>query len=593
MSKGKWIGAAVALAVVAGGAAYMLSNNGGGKVQDVSKLSPVYDNKGTAIKGGNLNVAIQADVPAKFQWLSAYALDAVMDTMSKPAGGLGALFYVDKDFHFKDNGPAKISFDKDAKTATITLKKNLKWSDGHDVTAKDYYFANEIMAGPEYKSDRWNSTLSNIEGMQEYHEGKTDKISGIEMPDGENGKVVKIHFKENKPGFVQSGNGYFLEEVVPYHYLKDVAPKDLVSSERTTTKPLVIGPFVPDKVVVGESIHYVPNKYFFGKKPNLDSITFSTVQSSKVVASLKAGKYDTVFETGNSLFKQIAGLKNYHVLGRDALYISNLYFNLGHYDAEKQTNVQDRETPLQDANVRRAMGYARNVAEVAKKFGNGLSSRATTVVPPIFKEYHDNKLKGFPQELEEANKLLDKAGYKWDSKKEYREKDGKRLSFVYLARSGNADAESIAQNYIQQWKKIGVEVKLYNGRLTDFNTWSDMMDDGSNDWDLTDGAWALSSEPSQADLFGPDAQFNFGHFKDEKLTKIMENIDSEKSLNQTYRKQQFDAYQAYMNKQAYVIPTSYSKDYIPVNNRVKNFNFSYANNTLWEDLSVTAKNPVK
>ncbi len=41
-----------------------------------------------------------------------------------------------------------------------------------------------------------------------------------------------------------------------------------------------------------------------------------------------------------------------------------MYYNLGHYDAKNSINVQDRKTPLQDQNVRQAIGYARNVAEV-------------------------------------------------------------------------------------------------------------------------------------------------------------------------------------------------------------------------------------
>ena len=98
--------------------------------------------------------------------------------------------------------------------------------------------------------------------------------------------------------------------------------------------------------------------------------------------------------------------------GQQKLYISMLNFNLGHYDTKTSQNVQDRKTPLQDKRVRQAIGYARNVDEVTKKFGNGLTQRANTLIPPIFKEYSDTKLKGYPEDIKKANKLLDEAGWK-------------------------------------------------------------------------------------------------------------------------------------------------------------------------------------
>ncbi|MCT1172681.1 ABC transporter substrate-binding protein, partial [Lactococcus lactis] len=117
------------------------------------------------------------------------------------------------------------------------------------------------------------------------------------------------------------------------------------------------------------------------------------------------------------------------------------------------------------------------------------------------------------QDLDKANKLLDEDGWKLNKSTGYREKDGKELSLVYAARVGDANAETIAQNYIQQWKKIGVKVSLYNGKLMEFNSWADHMTTppGANDWDITDGAWSLSSEPSQQDLFSAAAPYNFGH----------------------------------------------------------------------------------
>ncbi|WP_307995064.1 ABC transporter substrate-binding protein, partial [uncultured Weissella sp.] len=380
----------------------------------------------------------------------------------------------------------------------------------------------------------------------------------------------------------------------PHHYLKDVEPKKLASDPKTTTKPLVTGPFKPEKIVSGESIYYTQNKYYYGKKPNLKSITYTTVDPSKTVASIKAGKYDVVKEASPSVYPQIKKLGNVAVTGQQQLYISMLNFNLGHYDTKTSQNVQDRKTPLQDKRVRQAIGYARNVDEVTKKFGNGLTQRANTLIPPIFKEYSDTKLKGYPEDIKKANKLLDEAGWKWDKKHEFREKDGKRLNLTYMARQSNGNSEAVAKNYIQQWKKIGANVTLYKGRLTDFNTYLQITTSPeSGAWDLTDAAWSLSSDPSQNDLFSKGAQYNTGHFTSPELTKKLNKIDSSSIKNDKERAEAFKDYQKYMNDEAYVIPTTFSTDYTPVNKRVANWSMAYGDNNAWSDLGVTSNTPAK
>ena len=550
-----------------------------------------YKNPDKAIKGGNLKVAYQSDSPMKAEWLAGLENDATFAAMASPAGGLDGIFFTNSAFKFINGGPANISLDDSAKIATITLRKDLKWSDGSQVTAKDYEFTYETIANPAYGSDRWTDSLANIVGLSDYHTGKAKTISGITFPDGENGKIVKIQFKEMTPGITQSGNGYFLETVTPYQYLKDVAPKDLASSPKTTTKPLVTGPFKPANVVAGESIKYVPNPYYWGEKPKLNSITYETVSTNKSVAALSSGKYYFINSMVASQYKQVKNLKGYKVLGQQALYISLMYYNLGHYDTKNSINVQDRKTPLQDQSVRQAVAYARNVAEVDNKFSNGLATPANGLIPPIFKQFTSSSVKGYEkQNLDKANKLLDADGWKLNKSTGYREKDGKELSLVYAARQGDANQETIAQNYIQQWKKIGVKVSLYNGKLMEFNSWVDHMTTppGANDWDITDGAWSLSSEPSQQDLFSAAAPYNIGHFNDPQITNDLNDIDSTKSESATYRKAAFVKYQNDMNKKAYVVPTNFSLNYTPVNKRVVGMTLDYGDMNLWSEIGVSS-----
>src|SRR5699024_12319717 len=129
-------------------------------------------------------------------------------------------------------------------------------------------------------AQRYDSTLEEIKGMKEYHEGKAKTISGIEMPDGEKGRTIVIHYKELKPGMYFSGNGYFWESAAPYHYLKNVPFNKLQSSDQIRKKPLYYGPFKLDKLVRGQSVTRVTNKYYWRGKLKLDKITITVVNAN-------------------------------------------------------------------------------------------------------------------------------------------------------------------------------------------------------------------------------------------------------------------------------------------------------------------------
>lgn len=552
-------------------------------------LKLAYDNKDKAVKDGSLNIAMVQDTPFKGVFAPELSDDLTDSYLQAPTGS--GLFNTTNSFKIVDGGPANIKFDKADKTATVTIRKGLTWSDGKPVTAKDLEFAYEVTANPAYGSQRYTDSLGNIKGLADYHEGKAKSISGITFPNGESGDSIKIQFDHMTPGMWQSGSGYYIENAEPYHYLKDIKPADLASSKQIRQQPIGFGPFKVDKIVAGQSVTYSRNPYWDGPKPKLKSITTTVVSTATAAASLKAKKYDIAFQMPSTAYPTVKGLKDYVQTGAQSLGFSYIAFNLGHYDTKASVNVMDRKTPLQDKALRQAIGYAMNVDEVNKKFNNGLATRANSTIVPVFKEANDPSVKGYPLDIKKANSILDKAGYKWDSKHEFRTTpEGKAFKLVYLARSGNANSEAVAQNYIQQWKKIGVNVALYHDRLTDFNSWGQIMTGGNNnDWDFTGGSWSVSSDPSQMDLYSKGAPYNFGHFTTPKLTKLLDAIDAPAAIDPKVRQKAFYAYQEYMQDQAAVIPTSFSLDWFPVNSRVIGWtNANDAGLNLWANLAVSA-----
>ena len=485
--------------------------------------------------------------------------------------GNESLFATDDQYKINDKGAATFKMDRKAKTVTIEVKKGVKWSDGKQVTAKDVEYSYEIIANKASQSSRYTSSLADIVGLEEYHEGKSKKISGIDMPDGENGRKVVLHFKEMKPGMTQSGNGFFWEYAAPYHYLKDVPFSKLQSSDKVRKNPLFFGPYKLSKLVRGQSATWVRNPYYYRGQAKLDKITISVISPNSASQSIKSKKFD-VIKVVNSQWKEVKGTKGYNFVAQIPLQYSYMGFKVGKWDKKTGSVKMNKNSKMSNRYLRQAMGYAMNVDEVDKHYTQGLSFRVKTLVPEAFGDFYDKSLKGFPLNIKKANALLDKAGYKKKKGETYRrDPNGKKLTIHLAAMSGTSNQEAIVQNYIQQWKKIGLHVALTTGRLIEFNSFYDKVQNDDPSVDVFMAAWSLSSEPTQDDLYGSKAPYNFTRFATSENTKLLKEMGGAKAFDHSYRVQKFHEWQQYMQKEAFVIPLNNAYEITSVNNKLINY----------------------
>lgn len=542
------------------------SSNSGAK--DAKKF-PEQTAMTTAKNGGSITVAEETDTP-----FTGIFNDELADTQPDSdvaQFGDEALFGTDDQYKINNSGSATFKLNRKAKTVTIEVKKGVKWSDGKQVTAKDVEYAYEIIANKDSQSTRYTSSLADIVGLAAYHSGKAKTISGIDMPDGANGRKVVIHFNTMKPGMTQSGNGFFWEYAAPYHYLKDVPFSKLKSSDKIRKNPLYYGPFKVSKVVRGQSVTWVRNPYYWRGTPKLKKITISVVSPNTASQSIKSKKFD-VIDVVNSQWKEVKGTKGYNFVAKVPLSYDYMAYKVGKWDKKSGSVKMNKNSKMGNRYLRQAMAYAMNIDEVEKHYTQGLSFRVKTLIPEQFGDFYNSKLAGFPENLKKANALLDKAGYKKKKGETYRrDPNGKKLTIHLAAMSGAPNQEAIIQNYIQQWKKVGLHVTLTTGRLIEFNSFYDKIENDDPSVDVFMGAWSLSSEPSQDDLYGAKAPFNFSRFATAENTKLLEEMNSEKSFNHAYRVKKFHEWQAYMQKEAYVVPMYNSYGITAVNSKLVNY----------------------
>lgn len=564
----------------------VLSACGGGGSNNTSKSSSEVDkalfptelsNKKEAKQGGEMKVAVVTDSNFAGIFQQEFYQDNYDATFMLPSHE--SLFITDADFRIVDGGAANMKLDQDKKTATVTLRDNVKWSDGQPVTSEDLEFSYLVIGHKDYTGIRYGDDFTNIVGMDEYHAGTADSISGIKKVDE---RTLEITFKDVYPSLMQAGGGVW-SGVLPKHVMKDIPIKDMESSDAVRKNPLSFGPYYMKNIQPGESVEYAPNEYYYGGKPKLDKLVLQSVPSANIVESLKAKEYAMALSISTDIYPSYKDMDGYEILGRQELAYTYIGFKLGTWDAAAGKVKYNPEAKMADKSLRQAMGYAIDNDAVGQKFYNGLRENATTLVPTVFGDLHDTSIKGYTLDEEKANKLLDDAGYKDVDGDGIREdKKGEKLTIKFASMDGGETAQPLADYYVQQWKKIGLNVEYTTGRLIEFNSFYDKLKNDDPEVDVYQGAWGTGTDPNPTGLYGPNAAFNYTRFESEENTKLLKDITSNASFDAKHQKEAYDKWQEYAADEAFVIPTLYRYEVLPVSTDVAGWTWAYdADHNAW------------
>ena len=553
---------------------------------DITALPVKSSNQEKAIDGQTMEVAVVMDTQFKGLFLWELYDDNYDAQFMAPSHG--SLFTSDEDFVITNDGVASLDLDIKGKKATIKIQEDLKWSDGQTVTAEDLIYPYEIIGNKDYTGVRYDSNFTNIVGMEDYHSGKADTISGIKKVDD---KTIEISYQEMNPSMQQLGGGIW-SYAAPKHALESTPIKDLEKSDAVRRTPVTFGPYKMSKIVAGESVTFTPNEFYYKGKPSLDKLVFTVVPTASSIEAMRASKYDMMIKMATDTYPNYKDTENYEVLGREELSYTYIGFKLGKWDGEKNEVVTDENAKMADKSLRQAMGYALNNDQVGEKFYNGLRSNATTLIPPVFGTLHDTTIKGYTEDKEKAKTLLADAGFKdVDGDGFVEDKDGKPLVIKFASMDGGETAQPLADYYVQSWKEIGLNVELSTGRLIDFQSFYDKLKNDDKEIDVFQAAWGTGNDPTPSGLYGRTAQFNYTRFASEENDKLLAAIDSNASFDPEKRKEAFDAWQQYASEEAFVIPTLYRNEVLPVNARVTGVDWSsnVLPQDLWYNIGVTAE----
>lgn len=553
--------------------------------------------------GGTFVFGLAADTP----WRGVFNTFLYDDGPTKDAMNpmLGQFMLGGPNHELIDGGYCNMTFDREKKTATYHIEPKLTWSDGVPVTAEDIIFVYECVGHPNYTGLRYDSEYENIVGMVEYHKGEAKTISGIKKIDD---KTVEVSFKDYFPGILWGAGITYNAE--PYHYLKDIPIEEMASHDKVRKTPLSCGPFVINSMVEGDILEYVPNPYWYGRKPQVDKLIVKRIPRTSVAAALKAGDID-VIEFPNDVYDQfveiddegktkldangkpIFKVDNVEIIGNVSRAYSYIGMKFGTWNKEKEVCEMFADGgKFKDKALRQAIGYAMDNDGINAIFYHGLRITANSFITPYHPGFYDVNRKGYSYNPEKAKKLLDEAGYKDIDGDGFRETpDGKPLKINFLFMSGGDVAAPMANYYLQNWKDVGLNVVLNDGRLIEFNAFYDKLKEDDASVELYSAAWGVGSNPDPGGLYSKNAQFNYPRWVNEKNEELLARIASEDALDAAYLAKAYKEWDENLLEEAPVIPASYRMKLIAVNKRVTNWDENFVTNWDYCDIGLTSDKP--
>ena len=582
-------------------------NDGGAKdaqkeaidVSTVESQYPSYvENEGNPVETSVLKVAVVSDSPFRGIFNGFLYSDSLDGSFM--ASTMNGAFPIDPDLKIildSDETPIKVSVNPEEKTVTYKINPNFKWSNGEPVTTKDIVKTYEIFANQDYivssKSLRFSKNRKAIVGIEEYNEGKADKISGLEVIDD---STMKIHLKEMTPSVYWGGN--FVPEFVNAKQFEGIPMDKITESDALRKNPLSYGPYVIKEIVQGEKVIFEANPYYYKGEPKIKRLEMEILPPSQQVAAIKSGKYDIVLKVSPEIFPELEKLDNINILTKKAGSMNYIAFKLGKWDDEKNEVVTDPNSKMYDLNLRKAIAYAIDMDAVSKQFYHGLSTPAKSQLSPLFPSLHNPEINGFKQDVEKAKQLLDEAGFKDVDGDGIREgKDGKPVKYTLAMMSGGEIAEPLAQYYIQQWKAIGLDVELLDGRLLDSKNFYNRVNGDDPAIDFCIAGIGFGTDPQQLAIFGKNAKFNISRYISDNLEAALDATVSKDAMNEEYRVKAYKDYEKVFMEEIPAVPILNKLDILVVNKRIKKYDWrpnvdGKPNTFKWSMIEVVAPQPI-
>lgn len=365
--------------------------------------------------------------------------------------------YTNGDNEIKPYFLTSYEISEDGTELAITFPLDKVWHDGQPVTAEDVQFSFEY-----YRDVSKNSYIKSLEHIE---------------VTGENSMTLKF---SKADAYSYMANGATSQSVLPKHIWEKVdEPKDYAGEDAA----IGCGPYKLSSYDLDAGTSYfeaVPQNSYLGEL-TVDAITVRTYSSQDaLLMALMSGEIDAIFDYANpvsyTLLDLVSGDSNVD-LGESA-YTGNYQVCFGMEEGRVFVDKAAREALI------KCLDWDLLCNVINGPYGQIPGSG---VITPACKGF-DGSLWTFYQDVDEANQILDDAGYLDVNGDGLREKpDGSELSVKVTPQFTSKKQEllnRIADVIIASLKNVGISAYIDTESLQSNEIWEANMVDGNYDMNI-------------------------------------------------------------------------------------------------------------
>ena len=441
---------------------------------------------------------------------------------------------------------------EDGLTWTFTMKDGLKWSDGSDLTAKDFEYSFKRLASPDTAAPYGETVVGMIDGYEDAIGNPDADGNTTTDPDWD---ALNVHASEDgKTLTVQLAYpcSYF-DKLCAFAAMSPVQEATIeANGDAWCTEPdtfICNGPYYISDWVPSERIVLTKNPYYAGgwdsSKIVSDTITLLLLEdSSASYAAYNSGEAQLIKDVPTDEIPSLTKAED----GGD-FYVDTI---LGTY----YISLNDQREPFTDAKVRKALSLAIDRDYVANTIMQGTYEPAYNFVGPgIVDEsgmFYDNANGGeryisddYEANLEEAKSLLAEAGYP----------DGEGFPAITYSANDAGYHIPVAEYLQQAWGELGITVNI------DKVEWSSFLPlRRAGDYDASRNGWVMDyNDPSNMiELFTTTNGNNDGKYSNPEFDAA---IEASKVADKTVHFQKLHEAEDILMEDAAAIPVAYYTDF--------------------------------
>ena len=341
---------------------------------------------------------------------------------------------------------------------TLTLRKGLRFSDGHPLDADDVLFTFHV-----YLDEKVNAPQRDL------------LVVG--------GKPIMVRALNRETVLFELAQPYGVGErlfdgfpILPRHLLEKAYEEGRLNQLGTLSTAAAqwagLGPFRFKEYVPGQRLVLERNPYYWKsdaqghRLPYLDELTFVFVSNAdSQVLSFQSGDSDVIARVGAQNFSVLLREQRDSTMvdAGPGLEYNFLFFNLNDLGNKTDPDLARKRKWFRDVKFRQAVSAAIDRDAIVDLVYAGRGSALWGPVTPGNHRWIDSAIGHPPRSLDKARQLLREAGFRWTDEGDdgpLVDADGNRVQFSLVTSSSNADRLKMATLIQADLKQLGMQVQL-------------------------------------------------------------------------------------------------------------------------------------